>query len=469
MKRKMIAIITTLALFVMITPGMVFAVSGSLQPEDVRLLKAVSTDEYGNVIYVGYYDRNENLIRVEEANPDDPSESYKETNIYDEAGNLLECITEYYDGNGSRMSYQYNENHQLSRCETYSLDGELQWTEDYTYDASGNMIRLDFQTAEGQQYVSVKIYNDSGQQVSSIEKEKENFESAPTTWTTATTYHEIDDLSWSATTTVYNEEGLEDYSYTESWRYDDHGNLLSSVEFEEGELYRTTFTYGSNDQLLRVEAALEDDPEYPSFFEDYHYRSDGLLEETADSYNCTTKYLYTLKQFDDVEDTEYFAYPVKWAVDEGITSGMTPEMFGPYENCTRAQAVTFLWRAAGEPEPTITENPFQDVQSDDYYCKPVLWAVQNGITNGLSPDTFGPAAACDRGQIVTFLYRFKGETGICGTVSFSDVTESDYFYGAVLWAVADGVTNGTSDTTFSPGATCTRGQIVTFLQRTMSS
>ena len=138
-------------------------------------------------------------------------------------------------------------------------------------------------------------------------------------------------------------------------------------------------------------------------------------------------------------------------------------MFGPYESCTRAQIVTFLWRAAGSPEPK-TASSFTDVPANAYYAKAVAWAVENGITNGMTETTFAPNATCTRGQSVTFLYRAL--KGTAGTISsFADVPANAFYADAVGWALSQKVTDGTSNTTFSPDDNCTRGQIVTFLYR----
>ena len=167
--------------------------------------------------------------------------------------------------------------------------------------------------------------------------------------------------------------------------------------------------------------------------------------------------------FADVPANAYFADAVKWAVDKGITNGLSDTMFGPYEPCTRAQIVTFLWRAAGSPEPK-TASSFTDVSASAYYAKAVAWAVENGITNGMTETTFAPDATCTRGQSVTFLYRaLKGTAS--GSTNFTDVASDAFYADAVNWAVANNVTNGTSNTTFSPNADCTRAEIVTFLYR----
>ena len=168
-------------------------------------------------------------------------------------------------------------------------------------------------------------------------------------------------------------------------------------------------------------------------------------------------------KFSDVSTSAYYYGAVKWAVENGVTDGVSATLFAPYESCTRAQIVTFLWRAAGSPEPK-TMSSFADVPASAYYAKAVAWAVENGITNGMTDTAFAPDATCARGQSVTFLYRaLKGTAS--GSASFTDVKSDAFYADAVNWAVASDVTNGTSATTFSPNADCTRAEIVTFLYR----
>ena len=171
--------------------------------------------------------------------------------------------------------------------------------------------------------------------------------------------------------------------------------------------------------------------------------------------------------FTDVPSGSYYADAVAWAVENGITGGISADTFAPNAACTRAQAVTFLWRAAGSPEPQSAETAFTDVKPGSYYEKAVAWAVENGITKGTSDTAFSPGAPCSRGQIVTFLWRSQKSPAVGTANPFTDVKPGDYYADAVLWAVAKGVTHGTTDTTFSPGSGCTRAQIVTFLWRCM--
>lgn len=169
--------------------------------------------------------------------------------------------------------------------------------------------------------------------------------------------------------------------------------------------------------------------------------------------------------FTDVKSSEYYYDAVLWAVDEGITTGTSNTTFSPDMECDRSQVVTFLWRAAGEPEPTTSYMPFTDVKKDDFYYDAVLWAVENGITEGTSKTTFSPRMTVTRGQVVTFLWRAMGEKSVSSVNPFTDVKSSEYYYDAVLWAVKNEITEGMSATSFMPDRSCVRGQIVTFLYR----
>ena len=170
-----------------------------------------------------------------------------------------------------------------------------------------------------------------------------------------------------------------------------------------------------------------------------------------------------LNFFYDVPNGAYFYEAVKWAVKNGITTGVGNDLFAPEQPCTRAQIVTFLWRAAGSPEPKAMSS-FSDVSADSYYAKAVAWAVENGITTGTGDGKFSPDATCTRAQSVTFLFRAIGKL-VDSKAEFSDVLTDSYYANAVAWAVENGVTNGIGDGLFGPDNSCTRAQIVTFLFR----
>ena len=168
--------------------------------------------------------------------------------------------------------------------------------------------------------------------------------------------------------------------------------------------------------------------------------------------------------FADVPADAYYYEAVKWAADKGITGGIGDSLFAPNQSCTRAQIVTFLWRAAGSPEPSALSD-FTDVPSDKYYAKAVAWAVENGITNGTTDTTFGPDETCTRAHGVTFLSRAAKANTASGNSNFADVDANAYYASAVKWAVDNGITNGISSSLFGPDSSCTRAQIVTFLYR----
>ncbi|MGM9624309.1 MAG: S-layer homology domain-containing protein, partial [Eubacteriales bacterium] len=171
--------------------------------------------------------------------------------------------------------------------------------------------------------------------------------------------------------------------------------------------------------------------------------------------------------FEDVFDSDYYYDAVLWAVEQGITRGTSETTFSPDAVCTRAQAVTFLWFAADSPAPKSSVNPFTDVAADAYYYNAVLWAVEQGITLGTGDTTFSPDATCTRAQIMTFLWRAQNSPKTGADNPFADVAADAYYFDAVLWAVKQGITLGTGDTTFSPDGDCARAQIVTFLYRCM--
>ena len=168
--------------------------------------------------------------------------------------------------------------------------------------------------------------------------------------------------------------------------------------------------------------------------------------------------------FRDVAEDDYFFDAVNWAAENGITGGVSSTRFGPDQDCSRGQTMTFLWRAMGEPEPDSLASSLTDVMSGSYYYKAVLWAMQEGVTTGMGKNIFAPDTTVTRGQFVTFLYRLANASG-SGEHPFTDVPAGSYYEAAIAWAYSEGITTGTSATTFSPDAPCTRAQIVTFLYR----
>ena len=195
--------------------------------------------------------------------------------------------------------------------------------------------------------------------------------------------------------------------------------------------------------------------ETPALGHDWHGTECGRCDATREN------------PFTDVAENSYFTDAVLWAVENDVTTGISATMFGPNANCVRGQVVTFLWRAEGCPEPVTTENPFKDVSEEDFFYKAVLWAVENNITTGVSADEFAPYQACNRAHIITFLYRTLGnpETEIEVEHPFVDVEPGSFYEKAVVWAVANGIATGVTDTHFAPEGICNRAYTVTFLYR----
>ena len=200
-------------------------------------------------------------------------------------------------------------------------------------------------------------------------------------------------------------------------------------------------------------------------WDDGHENENGEMVYTCRVCGETTGELPFVNPFTDVAEGDFYYDSVIWAVKKGITTGATETTFNPNGQCQRAQVVTFLWRAAGSPEPASTVNPFSDVTASDFYYKAVLWAVEKNITNGIDGTHFAPFALCNRAQVVTFLWRANGSPLAFAENVFEDVEDGTYYKQAVLWAIEKGITNGISATEFGVGGTCNRAQVVTFLYR----
>lgn len=225
-------------------------------------------------------------------------------------------------------------------------------------------------------------------------------------------------------------------------------DLPLTTVLEDGKAYAWTFTPADTHNYTILTGTLV------PYVDDGMDYIPGVIGGNTGSFN-----------FHDVSRLDYFYDAVKWAAENGIASGTGRYNFSPDAVCTRAQTVTFLWRAAGSPLPRYRVCPFTDVNPRDYYYDAVLWAVEQGITTGLNATTFGPDVTVTRGQVATFLYRAASAAKPSTFNPFTDVKTTAYNYNAILWAYDNRITTGTSDTTFSPDASCTRAQIVTFLYR----
>ena len=396
-----------------------------------------------------------------------------------------ETIQSYFDANGyvTWESIQASYGTTTARCD-YDADGNLTKvvskyvdqsgyivldTTTYTYDQQGRLTQRRItpgeEEEEGYNSVSYYEYGDRKITVKVYGVTEDGTEELRTT-----TVYTLDQNGVVTERTMSDEaETLSTSRYT----YDAKGNLVSIVTTGE-EAGTVTFTY--NDQDLCVKSVAEsDDPDayIQKLATTYEYDAQGNLVKMVMGDDVTIVYTYdkipasgSVSAFSDVKPSDYYNAPVIWAGENGITQGVSATQFCPGNPCTRAQLVTFLWRAAGSPEPENSTNPFTDVNPKAYYAKAVLWAVENGITNGTSKTEFSPDAKCTRAQIVTFIYRAAGESEVeSAGNTFTDVNPKAYYAKAVLWAVENGITNGYANGEFRPDNTCTRGQGVTFLYR----
>lgn len=253
------------------------------------------------------------------------------------------------------------------------------------------------------------------------------------------------------------------YSVTTPSKSENGGVAVSSKNARKGDTVTVTVTPDAGYQLDKL--TVTDKNGNVLKLTD---KGDGKYSFTMPDGKVEVKAVFAKKvetsPFGDVSTDAYYYKAVQWAQEKGITDGISSDLFGPEQPCTRSQIVTFLWRAAGSPEPKGTAAGMTDVVPGSYYAKAVAWAVENGITTGTAEGTFSPDATCTRAQAVTFLARAQNAKAT-GKTAFSDVPADSYFADAVAWAQANGVTTGTSETTFSPDNDCTRAQIVTFLYR----
>ena len=249
------------------------------------------------------------------------------------------------------------------------------------------------------------------------------------------------------------------YSVTTPSKSENGGVAVSSKNARKGDAVTVTVTPDAGYQLDKLTITDKNGKELK-----LTDKGDGKYSFTMPDGKVEVKAVFAKEVKTSPSADAYYNQAVQWAQEKGITDGISSNLFGPKQPCTRSQIVTFLWRAAGSPEPKSTAAGMTDVVPGSYYAKAVAWAVENGITTGTAEGTFSPDATCTRAQAVTFLARAQNAKAT-GKTAFSDVPADSYFADAVAWAQANGVTTGTSETTFSPDNDCTRAQIVTFLYR----
>ena len=217
-----------------------------------------------------------------------------------------------------------------------------------------------------------------------------------------------------------------------------------------------------SDTIYLVTVYVSDSDTDQYYYTNYYYKLDDTAVAAAIS-SGGVSVPNTVSKFSDVKETDYFADAVQWAVERNITSGTSKTTFSPNATCSKAQILTFLWHANGSPEPTAATH-FTDVKTADYFYKAALWAAEKGLVSG---STFGANTDCTRAMTVEYMWKAAGSPAPAGKADFDDVPANADYAQAVAWAVEKNITSGTGDGNFSPAATCTRGQIVTFLYRAM--
>ena len=457
---------------------------------------------------------------------------------YDSAGQLIRKSgkygsNEYYEEDES--TYQYDEKGNLiSEIRTYKVNGvkseSISGETKYDYDDHNNVIRKE---SKHSTYTETSVYTNSYDSMGRLSKVSYdmNLKDGEDHRTTVYRYDgestRILTETITNTTDSYTPAEADKYTLTNTFTYDEKGNVLTEVHTQDdaadpteyGADYKDEYIYDENGNIIQLisydavskgqyaisskvtteydshgnrtketEEDIDFDTTYTYNFDNTYDENGNLIKihEVSDGHETVTTYEYIKNpayetpgtpapggqenpsgQFSDVPSGAYYFNAIQWAVDQKITTGTTPTTFNPDDSCTRAQAVTFLWRAAGSPAPSSNMGNFVDVSSGQYYTEAISWAVENGIVRGTTDTTFNPNGICDRAQIVTMLYRLAGNKPASAEVNFTDVPAGQYFYAPVQWAVAENLTNGTTPTTFNPEGICTRAQIVTFLYRYM--
>lgn len=396
-----------------------------------------------------YFDSNGNVVlSIVESEEETQTSRYE----YDENGRLIQYV--YVDKATDQLwlnieTYTYDKNGLLTKSHSYvTSNGELMLDDTYSYSYEDSQVTVTgvCNNPTGS-YEPKKVYTlDGNGNVIKLVSNQGLIQDESGYW--------VDGAS-------------DELEATTTFTYDEKGNLIST-EKSGGD----SGTYIYNDKNLCVKyiwTIAYDDADVTLTYE-YEYDDNGnIVKVVSSDVNSEITYAKipvggSKSSFSDVDAKEYYNAPVIWATENKITKGTGTTTFSPGKGCSRAELVTFLWRAAGEPEPENAKNPFTDVAAGSYYEKAVLWAVEKGITKGVDVGKFAPDQTCTRAQIVTFIYRAAGKPEVTGTNPFTDVEKNDY-YDAILWAVENGITKGVAADKFAPNQTCTRAQGVTFLYR----
>ncbi len=393
------------------------------------------SDEFG-VVQDTLFDKNGNV--VEEHRHTSYGDTVKQY-AYDAKGRV---IRETVDGEVI-FKWNYDAEGRVTCVKEYSIDNYVWY---YNYEYSDKMITVrasaaqNGETPEGEGSIDEYSLDDNGNVVQYLRKVRANDGFVTTV---------IASYQYDSRGNVIKSELLngQDMTVLETVTYEYENDLCTKRTSVNSYMGESAYTYEYDSHGNMLKATTDQGSSY-----EYEYVQ---IPGPAAS------------KFSDVQKVaQYYYDPVIWATDKKITDGTGDGNFTPGGNCTRAQMVTFLWRAAGSPEPKNAENPFEDVSNNTWYTKAVQWAVENGITTGASDTKFDPNGKCTRAQIVTFLWRAAGQQQPeTDGNPFEDVASDAYYKNAVLWAVENGITTGTAATRFAPKGICTRGQGVTFLYR----
>jgi YD repeat-containing protein len=395
------------------------------------------------------YDDRGNIIQI----GDD------QTFTYDSAGRVLtdDC---HGDGFDDKWTYTYNENGELLSVVSVMPNGT---TCTYTYDGAGHQLGYVCRQ-NGETDSNTYTYDSAGQLVRAVSQYSNSTTVETVAYDAAGNCTRIVKVQ----NTLQNGAVVSTQSKQEDYAYQSGRLTCVTTTYKSASSSDSSKSYLIYDQagrLSRIRLPNGDDEVYT------YDKAGNLIKKTYKNFGtpCSDTYSYVLRKvplkpdvsdFVDVKAGAYYYQPVKWAVEKGVTTGTTASTFSPAQTCTRGQIITFLWRASGSPEPKGSGS-YTDVKAGDYYAKATQWAAENNIAGGKA---FSPSGPCTRAMAVEFMWKQAGSPQ-AAACSFTDVSPEASYYQAVNWAVSKGVTAGTSKTTFSPNATCTRGQIVTFLYK----
>ena len=479
-------------------------IPSSFDAENFRLVKAVNSngsaaaveyDSRGNVTKLTYTFPDENGKTVEIVNTWDYDSQGREVSLtegvwgyttetaYDSQGRVAKK-TYIMGANAIDVLYSYDSQGRLA--EVRNEDEGAPGVDTYTYEGN-NLVRI-ASVSDGVESEVLYSYDSAGKLTKKTETRRDPAGYGTMAVTESqTSYYAYDEAGRLTNLKAdrTNSEGKRDLSEEYQWTFFQDGKLdkqayafelLNEVGQYELHTKDCAIRYDNAGRVSRVDA---DDATFRYTYDDHENNTEiAVTDKEVGDYTVTFTYEPVKAEapatpagpvpFADVPAGAWFEAPARWAAEKGVTVGTSATAFSPEAPCTRAQVVTFLWRALGQPQVFGAEL-FTDVERDSWYEEALNWAVENGITTGTSETTFSPEAPCTRAQVVTFLWRALDKPqAMNGADLFTDVPEDAYFFQPVLWALDKGVTTGTGEGVFSPDAPCTRAQVVTFLYRALA-